>query len=59
MALTSLPAIIQNLPDALFSDAKDLSQRRYRLTLSVSCADFSITFALGESTIGYGGLGKF
>jgi hypothetical protein len=29
MAVTSLPAVIQNLPDTLFGDAKDLSQRRY------------------------------
>jgi hypothetical protein len=32
----SLPAIIQNLPDALLGDAKDLSQRRYRLAVLVS-----------------------
>jgi hypothetical protein len=56
MALTSLPAIIQNLPDALFGDSKNLSQCRYRLAFLVSCADFSIAFALGESAIGNGGL---
>lgn len=52
MAFPSLPAIIQNLPDALLSDAKDLGQRCYRLTLLVWCADFSIAFALGKSAIG-------
>jgi hypothetical protein len=29
MAASSLPAIIQNLPDALLGDTKYLSQRRY------------------------------
>jgi hypothetical protein len=59
MTVTSLPAIIQNLPDTLFSDAKNFSQRGYRLTVLVSCADFSITFAFGESTIGDGRLREF
>ena len=59
MAVTSLPAIIQNLPDALFGDAKDLSQRRYRLAFLVSCADFSIAFAFGGSAIGDRGLREF
>jgi hypothetical protein len=29
MEATSLPAVIQNLPDALLRDTEDLSQRRY------------------------------
>jgi hypothetical protein len=52
MVATSLPAIIQDLPDALLGDAKDLSQRRYRLAFFVASADFSIAFAFGECAIG-------
>jgi hypothetical protein len=59
MAAASLPTIIQDLPDALLGNAKHLSQCRYRLTFLVSCADFSITFALGESAIGDGEMREF
>jgi hypothetical protein len=57
-ATTSLPAIIEDLPDALLGNAKHLSQCRYRLTFLVPCADFSIAFALEDSAIGDGGLRK-
>jgi hypothetical protein len=59
MGVTSLPAIIQNLPDALLSDTKDLSQCRYRLAVFMTSADFSITFALGGSAIEYGEMREF
>ena len=59
MTTISLPAIVQNLPDTLLGDAKDLSQRRYRLTFLVSCANLSIAFALRESAIGDGKSGEF
>jgi hypothetical protein len=48
MATTSLPTIIQDLPDALLGDAKGLSQCGYRLTFLVTGADFSIARAFGE-----------
>jgi hypothetical protein len=54
MALTSLPAIIQNLPDTLLGDAEDLSQCGYRLAFSVSSADFSIARTFRGSAIGDG-----
>jgi hypothetical protein len=59
MALTSLAAIILNLPDALFGDAENLSQRRYRLAVFVSCTNFSIAFAFGGCAIGDGDLREF
>ena len=59
MAVSSLPAIVQNLPDTLLGDAKYLNQRPYRLTFLVAGADFSIAFAFGGSTIGYGRLREF
>jgi hypothetical protein len=59
MTVTSLPTIIQNLPDALLGDAKNLSQRRYRLAVLVAGAYFGITFAFGERTIGDGRLREF
>jgi hypothetical protein len=59
MAVASLPAIVQNLPDTLLGDAKYLSQRRYRLASFVASMDFSITFAFGRSTIGDGELREF
>jgi hypothetical protein len=52
----SLPAIIQDLPDALLGNAKDFGQRRYRFAFFVSCADFSIACAFAERAIGNGGL---
>jgi hypothetical protein len=52
MEATSLPAVIQNLPDALLRDAKNLSQRCYRLTVLMTSTNFSIAFALGGRTIG-------
>jgi hypothetical protein len=55
MVATSLPAIIEDLPDTLLGNAKHPSQCRYRLTLLVSCADFRIPFAFGGSAIGNGG----
>jgi hypothetical protein len=51
VAVISLPAVIQNLPDALLGDTKDLSQRRCGLTLLVSCANFSIAFAFGGCAV--------
>jgi hypothetical protein len=59
MAVTSLPAIIQNLPDALLGDTKDLSQSGYRLAVFVAGTNFSVAFAFGRSTIGYGELREF
>ena len=59
MALTSLPALIENLPDALFSNAKNLSQRRYRLAVFVASTNFSIAFAFGGSAIRDGELRDF
>jgi hypothetical protein len=56
MAATSLPAIIEDLPDALLGNAKHLSQCRYRLTFLASFADFRIPFAFGGSAIGNGRL---
>jgi hypothetical protein len=52
MAVPLLPAIIQDLPDALLSDAKHLSQRRDCLASLVTGSDFSIARAFGRSTIG-------
>jgi hypothetical protein len=43
---------MQDLPDTLLSDAKDPSQRRYRLTFLVTSTDFSIARTLGGSAIG-------
>ena len=51
-AITSLPTIIQDLPDALLSDAEDLSQCRYRLTFLVTSADFRIACTFRGSAIG-------
>jgi hypothetical protein len=48
----SFTAIIQNLPDALFGDAKYLSQRRDRLTFLVTGTDLNIARAFGGSAIG-------
>jgi hypothetical protein len=59
MAVPSLPALIQNLPDALLGDAKDLCQRRYRLAFFVASANLSIAFAFGGSPIGYRELREF
>jgi hypothetical protein len=59
MAVTSLPAIVQDLPDTLFGDPKDFSHSGYRLTILVSCADFSIAFAFGGRTIRNGELREF
>ena len=41
-------AIIQNLPDVLLGDAKHLSQRGYRLTLSVAARISALRLHLGE-----------
>jgi hypothetical protein len=59
MAVTSLPAVIQDLPDALFGDAKYLSECRYRLAILVAGTNFSIAFAFGGSAIGDGKLREF
>jgi hypothetical protein len=40
---------VDDLPDALLSDAKHLSQCGYGLTFFVSCANFSIARAFGGS----------
>jgi hypothetical protein len=59
IAAISLPAIIQDLPNTLLGDAKNLSQRRYSLTFLMTGTDFSIAFALGGSAIGDGELREF
>ena len=51
VAIFSLPAIIQDLPDALLGNAKHFSQCRYRLAFFVSCADFSIASTFAERAI--------
>lgn len=56
MAVTSLPTIVQDLPDALLSNVKRLGQRRYRLTSLVTGTDFSVTSIFGKGTIGDGRL---
>ena len=56
MAVSSLPALIQDLPDALLSDAKHFGQRRYRHTLLVTSTDFSVTGTFGKGAIGDGRL---
>jgi hypothetical protein len=58
-AFASFPPTMDDLPDTLLGDIKYLSQRRDRLTFLVSCADFSIAFTFGGSTIGYGELRGF
>ena len=55
-ATTSLPTIVQNLPDALLGDTKDLSQRRYRLAVLMASADFSIARTFVNGAIGNGRL---
>jgi hypothetical protein len=55
-AITSPPAIIQDLPDALLGNAKHFGQCRYRLTVLVSRADFSVACTFVDRTIGDGRL---
>jgi hypothetical protein len=59
MSAISLPATIQDLPDALLGNAKHLSQRRYRLTFLVAGTDFGIAFGFGGSAIRDGELREF
>jgi hypothetical protein len=54
MVATSLPAIIQDLPDALLGNAKHFSQCHYRPTFLVSCADFSMACTFANRAIGDG-----
>jgi hypothetical protein len=48
MPVTSLPEIVQDLPDTLFGDAKDFSQCGYRLTFLVSRRISALRAHLGE-----------
>jgi hypothetical protein len=51
--------LIRNLPDTLLGNAKNLSQRRYRLASFVAGTNFSIARTFGESAIGNGELRAF
>jgi hypothetical protein len=50
---------VNDLPDALLSDTKHLSQGRYRFSFVVTSADFSIPRASGGGAIGDRELGEF
>jgi hypothetical protein len=55
-ALYSRATVIEDLPNPLLGDTKNLSQRRYRLTFQVTGTDFSVARALGRRAIGDRGL---
>jgi hypothetical protein len=54
----SLPAIVQDLPDALYSDTEHFSKGRYRLAFLVTSADFGIARAFEGRPVGDGRLRK-
>jgi hypothetical protein len=52
ISASSLPAIIQDLPDTLLGDAESFSQSGYRFTFFVASTNLSIALAFGGSAIG-------